>query len=123
MLATIEHLLVTAPTQTLGQMTCPTESSDGAIAQMQEKAKGWVAKAKESKLQKGHLNFLLNKQFWPRVSFSISSVCAPFEELEDCLMRIYYDMLPLCGIRRSVQKELRQLNRGFYVIGLPHPGV
>jgi hypothetical protein len=97
-LATIEHLLVTAPTKTLGQMTCPTGCSDGAIAQMQEKAKGWVAKAKKSKLHKGHLNFLLDKQFWPGVSFGISSACAPFEELEDCLMRIYYDMLPLCGI-------------------------
>ncbi len=88
MLTTIEHLPITAPTKTLGQMTCPTGSSDGAIAQMQEKAKGWVAKAKESKLHKGHLNFLLDK--------------APFEELEECLMRIYYDMLPLCGIQRSV---------------------
>lgn len=98
-------------------------SSDDAIAQMQEKAQGWVAKAKESKLHKGHLNFLLDKQFWPGVSFGISSVCAPFEELEECLMRIYYNMLPLCGIRRSVRKELRQLDRGFYGIGLPHPGV
>ncbi len=60
-LATIEYLLLTAPTKTLGQMTCPTDCSDGAIAQMQEKAKGWVAKAKESKLHKGHLNFLLDK--------------------------------------------------------------
>jgi hypothetical protein len=123
MLATIEHLPVTAPTKTLGQMTCPTGCSDGAITQMQEKVKGWVAKAKESKLHKGHLNFLLDKQFWPRVSFGISSACAPFEELEDCLMRIYYDMLPLWGIPQSVQKELRQLDRGFYGIGLPHPGV
>jgi hypothetical protein len=122
-LATIDHLPVTALAKTLGQMTYPTGSSDDAIAQMQEKAKGWVAKAKESKLHKGHLNFLLDKQFWPGVSFGISSMCAPFEELEECLMRIYYDMLPLCGIQRSVQKELRQLNRGFYGIGLPHPGV
>jgi hypothetical protein len=44
-LAPIEHLPVTAPTKTLGQMTCPTGSSASAIAQMQEKAKGWVSKA------------------------------------------------------------------------------
>jgi hypothetical protein len=29
-----EHLPVTTPTKTLGQMTCPTGSSEGAIAQM-----------------------------------------------------------------------------------------
>jgi hypothetical protein len=37
-LAAIEHLPVTTLTKTLGQMTCPTGSSDGAIAQMNEKA-------------------------------------------------------------------------------------
>jgi hypothetical protein len=49
-LAEIEHLPVTTPTKTLDQMTCSTGSSDGVIAQMQEKAMGWIAKAKESKL-------------------------------------------------------------------------
>jgi hypothetical protein len=53
----------------------------------------------------------------------VSSVSAPFGILEECLMKTYYDILPLCGIRRSVRKELRQLDRGFYGIGLPHPGV
>ncbi len=97
-LAAIKHLPLTTPTKTLSRMTCSTGSSDGAIVQMQEKAKGWIAKAKESKLHKEILNFLLDKQFWPGVSFGISSVCALFEELEECLMRIYYDLLPLCGI-------------------------
>ena len=74
----IEHLPVTTSTKTLGQMTCPTGCSDGGIAQMQEKAQGWLSKARESKLHKGHINFLLDKQFWPGVSFGISSVSAPF---------------------------------------------
>jgi hypothetical protein len=38
-------------------------------------------------------------------------------------MKIYYNMLPLCGIQRSVQKELRQMDREFYGVGLPNPGV
>jgi hypothetical protein len=104
-------------------MTCPTGGSEGAIAQMQQKAQGWLAKASASKLNKRNLLFLLDKQFWPGVSFGISSICAPFVTLEDCLMKVYYDLLPLCGIRRSVKRELRQLERGFYVVGLPHPGV
>ena len=97
--AAIEHLPVTIPTKTLGQMTCPTGSSEGAIAQMQEKAQGWLAKASASKLNKHNLSFFLDKQFWPGVSSGISSVCALFATLEDCLMRFYYDMLPLCRIR------------------------
>jgi hypothetical protein len=123
MVAAIEHLPADAPTKTLGQMTCPTGGSKGAIAQMQEKAKGWLIKASASKLNKRYLSFFLDRQFWPGVSFGISSVSAPFANLADCLMKIYYDMLPLCGIRRSVNRELRQLERGFYGVGLPHPGV
>ena len=67
-------------------------------------------KAKVSKLNKHILVFLLDKQFWPGVSFGISSVCASFAELEECLMKIYYDMLPMCGIRRSVRRELWQMD-------------
>jgi hypothetical protein len=39
------------------------------------------------------------------------------------MMRTYYDFLLVSGIRQSVNRELRQMNRGFYGCGLPHPGV
>ncbi len=68
-------------------------SDDGAIVQMKEKVQGWVNKAKMSKFNKRILTFLLDKQFWPGVAFGISSICTPFGELEDCLLRIYYEML------------------------------
>ncbi len=99
MAAAIEQLPVTAPTKTLGQMTCQTGSSEGAIAQMREKAQEWLAKASASKLNKCNLSFLLDTQFWPGISFGISSICALLGTLEDCLMKIYYILLPLCGIR------------------------
>ncbi len=88
-LAAIEHMPVMTPTETLGQMTCPTGGSNGAVAQMREKARKWVDKAKASKLNKRILVFLLDKQFWPGVSFGISSVCATFAELEECPMKMY----------------------------------
>ncbi len=85
-----------------GQMTCPTGSSDRSIVQMKGKAQGWVDKAKLSKLNKRILTFHLDKQFGPGVAFGIISICALFSELEDCLMQIYYQMLPMCRICRSV---------------------
>ncbi len=97
--AAIEHPLVTTPTKTLNQMTRPTGSSEGAITQMQEKVQGWLAKATASKLNQRNQSFLLEKQVWPGVSFGISSVCALFATLEDCLMWVYYNMFLLCGIR------------------------
>ena len=119
----IEHLAITKPTKTLGSMTCPTRCNEGAIAQMVEKAQGWVDKARSGKLHKRNLWFLLDKQFWPKVSFGISSIAAPFEVLEECLMKTYFGMLSLSGVRQSVSKSLRQMDRGFYGVGFPHPGV
>lgn len=91
--------------------------------QMQVKVRGWLTKAFVSKLNKCYLSFLLDKQFWPGVFFGITCICAPFATLEDCLMKTYYKMLPLCGICHSANKELRQLERGFCGAGLPNQGV
>ena len=107
--AVIEHLPADTPTKTLGQMTCPAGDSTGVITQMQQKAQAWLAKASASKLHKRNITFLLDKQFWPVATFGISSICATFAMLESCLMKTYYNLLPICGIRCSVQRELRHL--------------
>jgi hypothetical protein len=114
---------VTVPTKTLGSMTCPTGCSDGVIAMMVEKAQGWIERARSGKLHKRNLWFLLDKQFWLKVSYGISSITAPFEVLEECLMKTYFSMLSLSGVRKSVSRELRQMDCGFYGAGYPHPGV
>jgi hypothetical protein len=38
-------------------------------------------------------------------------------------MRTYYDMLLIGDVRKLVQKELQQMDSGFYGVGFPHPGV
>jgi hypothetical protein len=76
----IDHLSVTTPTKTLGQMTCPTGSSEGAILQMKEKAQKWIDKAKGRQLHRRNVWFPIGKQFWPGVSFGLSSITATFEE-------------------------------------------
>jgi hypothetical protein len=63
------------------------------------------------------------KRFWPGVAFGISSITASFVELEQCMMRTYYNPLPLGGVRRSISSEIRQLDRVFFGCGLPHPRV
>jgi hypothetical protein len=118
----IEHLPITNPTKSLGQMTCPTGSSNGAIGQMKEKAQNWIDKAKSGKLHKCKLWFLLDKQFWLAVSFGIS-ITAPFAVLEECLMLLYYNILSMSRIRQLVNRSIRQMDRGFYGNGFPHPGI
>jgi hypothetical protein len=85
-------------------MTCPAGNSTGAIMLMKEKAQKWIDKAKGEKLHKRNVWFLLDKQFWLGVSFGISSIAAPYAELEQCMMHTYYNLLPICGIRQSVNR-------------------
>ncbi len=121
--AEIEHLDIDTPQKTLGSMTAPTGSNAGALTQMKEKAEGWIAQVKLDNLHKCAVWFLLDKQFWPKVACGISTISASFQELDECLMRTYYDLLLISGVRKSIRKELRQLDRGFYGVGFPHPGV
>jgi hypothetical protein len=39
------------------------------------------------------------------------------------MMRKYYDLLLISGIRWSVWREMRQMDHSFYGCGFPHPGV
>jgi hypothetical protein len=52
--AKIQHLNIDTPMKILGSMTAPTGSNAGAIKQMKDKAKGWLAQATAGKL---HHNF------------------------------------------------------------------
>ena len=90
---------------------------------MQDKAQGWVDKANNGKLKIRYLWFLLEKQFWPKVRYGLCGNTASFNQLEDCLQRQYWQIMPLVGIVRSAPKEIRQFDKGFYGYGCPHLGV
>jgi hypothetical protein len=38
-------------------------------------------------------------------------------------MKSYSEILSMSSVRQSVKRELRQMDRGFYGAGYPHPGV
>ncbi len=38
-------------------------------------------------------------------------------------MQLHYEILLMWGMHQSIRRELRQLDRGFFGVGLPHPGV
>ncbi len=67
--------------------------------------------------------FMVDQIFWPRVGCGICSTSASWEELDQCLRRVYWQLVPRGGVQGSAAVPLRQLDRGFYGIGCPHPGV
>jgi hypothetical protein len=99
-------------------MTCPIGSSAAALGRMQQQGQEWAGKL-------SHLNmwFMMDRQFWTRVGYGISNTSASWEELDQCLWRVYWQLIPRGGVQGTAAVPLCQLDRGFYGIGCPHPGM
>lgn len=120
---TIDHLPADTARETLGVWSCPTGCAKGALAAMQQKAQDWTDRAKEGSLKRRDVWFLADKQMWPSVGYGLCCNMAPLKDLEHCLKRQYWQIVPLGGVIRTTPEAIRQLDRGFYGVGLPHPGV
>ncbi len=83
--APIKHLSVDTAKETLGVFSCPSGKAKGQIMAMQTKAQEWIDRAKEGKLRRRDVWFLLDHQLWPKVGYGISSLSAPWKELDGCL--------------------------------------
>ena len=121
--AAIEQYSVNHPSKTLGSMTCPSGSDDGAITFVQSKNLAWAATVKETKLSRRNVWFMLGVKFWPRVSYGLCNNTATFNKLAECLMKPYGEIQRLGGFCLSVQRDLCLLTIGFYGIGCPHPEI
>ena len=119
----IEHLPVTKAIKTLGSMTCPAGNSLAAIEKMKTQGQEWVDKVLASKLSRRNVWFMVDCQLWPRVGYGICNNVAVWGDLDTCMQRIYWQLIARGGVRRSAPAALRQLDKGFYGIGCPHPGV
>jgi len=80
--------------KTLGSMTCPSGSSKGSIEYMQKKGAAWKDMIRAGKLSCRNVWFMMDKQFWPRISFGLCAVPATFQDLSECLMKVYYEIHP-----------------------------
>jgi hypothetical protein len=90
---------------------------------MQKKGMGWKDMVAAGTLSRKNIWFMMEKQFWPRVSYGLCAVLATYRELSECLMKTYFGIHPQGGIRRTARRGIRQLDLGFYGIGCPHPVV
>ena len=104
-------------------MTCLSGDYLAATTMMKEKAQEWIGCATLTKLARRALWLLNDRQFRPKVGFGIGVNTAPLSILSECLMKQYYKLVPLGGIRRSANWMVRQLDGGFYGVGCMHPAV
>ena len=120
---TIDNLSVDTAKETLGVWTCPSGKADESIKVIQKKAQEWIDRAKEGKLKRRDVWFLLKHQLWPRLKYGLCSSTASYTQLTHCLKKQWWQLLPLGGIIRTARTPIRQTSHGFYGAGCPHPGV
>ena len=65
---------------------------------MQDMAQGWLDRAKEDKMQQRDVWFLLDHQLWPKVSYSLCTMSAPWKELGGCLKHKWWQLVLLGGL-------------------------
>ena len=121
--APIEHLSVDSAVKTLGNMTCPSGSNKAAITRMKSQCEEWFNRLTLGSLSRRDVWFMSEIQLWPRLGYGICNNTASWDELDSCLNIWYGKIGRKGGIRLSSPKILRTLDRGFYGVGLPHPGL
>ena len=122
-LVKIDHLSVNTAKETLGVWTSPDGQSSQLLTAIQTKAQSWIDRAKEGKLMRRDVWFLLDHQLWPGRSYGLCSNTASFADLTLCLKKQWWQLIPLGGIIRTAPKAIRQTSLGFYGADCPHLGV
>jgi hypothetical protein len=90
---------------------------------MKEKTKKWLDALTGGRLHCRMMWFSMDCQLWPSVKYGLCCSMATLPELESVLLPFYGVLLPLGGIVWKAPKGVQQLDRGFYGVGFPHPGV
>ena len=57
------------------------------------------------------------------MKYSLCGNTAGFIQLEGCLQKQYWNIMPIGGIIYSAPKSIIQIDEGFYGVGCPHLGV
>jgi hypothetical protein len=97
-LAEIKHLPVSSAVKTLGLMTCPTGSSAAELGKMQQQGQEWEDRVKSRKLSHCNMRFMVDCRFRPRVGYGICNNSATWDELDQCLTRVYWQIVPRGGV-------------------------
>ena len=106
--------------ETLGVWTSPVGDPKSALETMQNKADEWIARAKEGTLSRRDVWFLLDRQIFPRVGYTLISNTSHWNNITDCIKKQWWQLIPLEVVIRTSPSELHQTSRGLYGVGFPH---
>ena len=97
----IEPVSVDTSNETLGVWSCPSGDLTKACASMKEKGQEWIDRAKEGKINRRYMWFLVQHQFWPKVGYGLCCNTSTLKQLTLCMKQEYWQLIPLGGVIRS----------------------
>jgi len=123
----IAHLEPNKSSITLGVYTCPSGVCDGkrkdSLAYIKEKVKDFVGSVKTGSLRRRQLWTSVDCKLWPSINYGLCASLAELATLSEVLIKEYGKLCPAGGICSKANREIRQLDSGFYGAGFPHLGV
>ena len=106
--------------KTLGVWDCPAGGNSKHLQILLEKMDIWLARMKKRHLPP-HMAWMAYKlQLWDGLRCGIGTLTNDFEEAEEVLGNSDFEVLPLLGIARTINKKWRQIHSTFGGIGLFH---
>jgi hypothetical protein len=103
----IQHLSINEAVKTLGLMTCPSGNNSASLEKMQIQGQEWANRVNSGKINRRNMWTMMERQLWPRIGYGICNNTAKWDDLEKCLRKVYYQIIPRGGIRRSAPATIR----------------
>jgi hypothetical protein len=87
----IKQLPVSSAIKTLGS---------SALKRVQQQWQEWIDRIISGKVGRRSVWHMLGCQFWPRIGYVIGNNSASSQDLNNCLQRVYWQLLPRGGVRQ-----------------------
>jgi hypothetical protein len=81
---------------------------------MKETGQEWIDRAKEGKLNRRDVWFLVQHQFWPKVGYGLCCNTSTLKQLSMCMKKQYWQLIPIGGVIRSAPAMTRQMSKVFF---------
>ena len=99
--------------ETLGVFMAPDGNSTAQLKKWGDKVKKWVDRVSLGKLPAGFTWVSYTYQLWMSLRYSLGTIPADMEEIDDFLQDQNYKMLSFLGVNKKIRKGWRTTHRAF----------
>ena len=88
-------------------MTCPSGCNVASLDRMRKQGQEWADRVNSGRINQRNMWTMMERQLWPRIGYGMCNNTAKWNNLEKCLQKVYYQIIPRGGIRRLAPTMIR----------------